>query len=42
MQYQVKDTYSEREGDDEEEEGFVTLVRSTPDNPNGKATALLN
>ncbi|KAK4282754.1 hypothetical protein QN277_014094 [Acacia crassicarpa] len=50
MQYQVKKTRSSGKGEetqieDEEEEdveGFVTLVRFTEDNPNGKATALLN
>eukprot|EP00268_Persea_americana_P001510 TRINITY_DN10462_c1_g2_i4.p1 TRINITY_DN10462_c1_g2~~TRINITY_DN10462_c1_g2_i4.p1 ORF type:complete len:445 (+),score=93.48 TRINITY_DN10462_c1_g2_i4:1154-2488(+) len=42
LQYQAKDLYSGREDGDEEEEGFLTLVRSTPENPNGKATALLD
>eukprot|EP00262_Sarcandra_glabra_P017109 TRINITY_DN5760_c0_g1_i2.p1 TRINITY_DN5760_c0_g1~~TRINITY_DN5760_c0_g1_i2.p1 ORF type:complete len:417 (-),score=56.38 TRINITY_DN5760_c0_g1_i2:74-1324(-) len=39
-QYQAKDLKSERQ--EEEEDGFVTLVRFAPENPNGKATALLN
>ncbi|KAM2625836.1 hypothetical protein TB1_032643 [Malus domestica] len=32
----------EEEEDKDEEEGFLTLVRYTEDNPNGRATALLN
>ncbi|KAM6577902.1 hypothetical protein CsatB_029739 [Cannabis sativa] len=54
MQYQKKKVKSrgndsrasrnelEEEEVDEEEEGFLTLVRFTEDNPNGRATALLN
>ncbi|KAF5183193.1 Glycine-rich domain-containing protein [Thalictrum thalictroides] len=37
MQYQVDDKVHE-----EEEDAFVTLVRYTPGNPNGRATALIN
>lgn len=53
MQYEVKKISSEskneecqneveEKGEDEEEEGFVTLVRFTEEDPNGRATALLN
>ncbi|KAK4852177.1 hypothetical protein QYF36_021662 [Acer negundo] len=38
LQYQK----SEEHVEDEDEEGFVTLIRFTEDNPNGKVTALLN
>lgn len=48
MQYQVKKTMPNnkneemKHGLEEDEEGFLTLVRFTEDNPDGKATALLN
>ncbi|PON42631.1 Glycine-rich domain-containing protein-like [Parasponia andersonii] len=52
MQYQVKkvksqgnnsgESRNEQEEEDEEEEDFLTLVRFTEDDPNGRATALLN
>ncbi|XP_058077018.1 uncharacterized protein LOC131225499 isoform X2 [Magnolia sinica] len=42
LQYQVKEAESGHEEDDCDEDGFITLVRSTPENPNGRATALLN
>lgn len=54
MQYRVKKVKSQGNNSresrneqeesevDEEEEGFLTLVRLTEDNPNGRATALLN
>lgn len=35
-------TQDENRTEEEEEEGFVTLVRFSEDDPNGKATALLN
>lgn len=44
MEYQVKDNNQEsesKESEDDEEE-FVTVVRVTEENPDGKATALLN
>ena len=46
MQYQVKNIKSESKDKesrlkDEDEEGFVTLVRFTEENPTGRATALL-
>ncbi|KAL5701073.1 hypothetical protein ACHQM5_026451 [Ranunculus cassubicifolius] len=40
MQYQVNNE-NETHGE-EKEDGFVTLVRYAPGNPNGRATALLN
>lgn len=40
MQYQIKNEESPNK--EEEEEGFVTLVRFTEENPTGRATALLN
>ncbi|GAB4835779.1 hypothetical protein Ancab_000689 [Ancistrocladus abbreviatus] len=47
MQYELisKDDNRLNRGEEvanEEEEGFVTLIRFSDDNPNGKATALLN
>lgn len=43
MQYQVLKTFAPDDGAYEvEEEEFVTLIRFTPDNPDGRATALLN
>lgn len=42
MQYQRSIGTEELEEDEEEEEGFVTLVRVSEENPVGKATALLN
>ncbi|PNX96029.1 hypothetical protein L195_g019229 [Trifolium pratense] len=48
MQYQVNKTKSKNKNEEtkseleEDEEGFLTLVRFAEDNPNGKATALLN
>ncbi|KAF9604023.1 hypothetical protein IFM89_001383 [Coptis chinensis] len=44
MQYQVMNKVSCKPGDKqaEEEDAFVTLVRYTPGNPNGRATALMN
>ncbi|XP_058002854.1 glycine-rich domain-containing protein 1 isoform X1 [Hevea brasiliensis] len=43
LQYQVRKTRSEdKEISNDEEEGFVTLVRFTEDNPTRRATALLN
>lgn len=48
MQYQVKKTMLNNKNEEmkreleEDEEGFLTLVRFTEDNPDGKATALLN
>ncbi|KAF9596118.1 hypothetical protein IFM89_007171 [Coptis chinensis] len=44
MQYQVMNKVSCKPGDkqEEEEDAFVTLVRYTPGNPNGRATALMN
>ncbi|KAM3704735.1 hypothetical protein ACJW30_03G029700 [Castanea mollissima] len=47
MQYQEKNVKSESKDEeillkDEDEEGFVTLVRFTEENPTGRETALLN
>ncbi|KAJ4968808.1 hypothetical protein NE237_015509 [Protea cynaroides] len=45
VQFQDKDQEDDganEAGEEEEEEGFVTVVRFSPDNPNGRATALLN
>ncbi|GAB4835781.1 hypothetical protein Ancab_000697, partial [Ancistrocladus abbreviatus] len=46
MQYELcKDDNRLNRGEEvanEEEEGFVTLIRFSDNNPNGKATALLN
>ena len=47
MLYQVKNIKSDWKDEesqlkDEDEEGFVTLVRFTEENPTGRATALLN
>lgn len=46
MQYQVqtneREEINEPRNFEEEEDGFVTLVRLSDDNPTGKATALLN
>ncbi|XP_058770441.1 uncharacterized protein LOC131644064 [Vicia villosa] len=41
MQYKVKKTKSKIKSEDEDE-GFLTVVRFTEDNQDGKATALLN
>ncbi|TXG65168.1 hypothetical protein EZV62_006443 [Acer yangbiense] len=40
LQYRKREEHVEDK--DEDEEGFVTLIRFTEDNPNGKVTALLN
>lgn len=48
MQYEVKKTKSKNKSEEtnseseEDENDFLTLVRFTEDNPDGKATALLN
>ncbi|KDO81775.1 hypothetical protein CISIN_1g014267mg [Citrus sinensis] len=43
MQYQGREQSEvEKEAEEEDDEGFVTLVRFTDENPTGKATALLN
>ncbi|KAG4135580.1 hypothetical protein ERO13_D08G224700v2 [Gossypium hirsutum] len=43
MQYQDKETESKvAEDEQEDDDGFVTLVRFTEENPTGRATALLN
>ncbi|KAG4186962.1 hypothetical protein ERO13_A08G101064v2 [Gossypium hirsutum] len=43
MQYQNKETESKvAEDEKEDDDGFVTLVRFTEENPTGRATALLN
>lgn len=43
MQYQArKQSEVEKEVEEEDDEGFVTLIRFTDKNPTGKATALLN
>lgn len=42
MQYQVSKREEIQIEEEEDGEGFVTLVRFSEENPNGKATALLN
>ncbi|XP_019187970.1 PREDICTED: uncharacterized protein LOC109182291 isoform X2 [Ipomoea nil] len=42
MEYEVKKSGSGMEVEDENEDGFLTVVRFSEDNPTGKATGLLN
>ncbi|KAL5996222.1 hypothetical protein ACLOJK_026296 [Asimina triloba] len=42
MQYKGREEHTGSKENDSNEDGFITLVRSTPENSNGRATALLN